>query len=657
MLYLFYYGLYFLVPGWLIHRLVANTPSHFVVVFAWSYVFIVCASLGGALLGLGVSGFLWLLNGSLAVLAALVIGRRGRGISRPTLVWPRRRRGRFIVIALSLLVAAGYVLLVGPYTEIPSDVWWHLGRMQIKFASIQDGLLFRDLSNVSLHQLPSLLLNKFMGYWHTFHALLSWLSGLSIEASLPWVTLTNTVMLAAATFSFTVFVFKGFRLSAISKYWIGLVTVVVTGLYLGIAQFAFIRYYILAPVALNYIVYLATVYLVLRFLQSNNVGWPVLVPIPFYMLTMAAVHKQEVLFAITTISILSLLGFLRAHRVRIEGWLLQGRQYVGGALEPVIRTRVNVLFAVVAVVYLVVHSWLYVSVHRGNPLRYNTLTSLSDLLPFLQNLYILRPEYQFYQVLTVWGLVVYALYIWQRHTLNRSLYLSAGMWLPVLTVFNPIFTDFFVRLASPQVLWRICWLVPIPLVAGYFLVTVFSRARDAAVGAPLVKLVAFVVLCVSWLPAQSTFFSASYSRLATLTAVDRSNDYWLWKDLYIFLNTLEPRRVITDRVTGYTINGLTSHRYGGYKFYGRGALPLDGDEYTRDQFRARSGWLLVVNKRDGQLSATGRVSRHWSERIMLVSRFYSNEFDEFVASNSDLFTPLWSQSGITVYEIHYRIRE
>ncbi|MDH3377855.1 MAG: hypothetical protein OEQ39_12980, partial [Gammaproteobacteria bacterium] len=362
MLYLFYYGLYFLVPGWLIQRLAANSTSHFVVLFAWSYVFIASVSVGGALLGLGVSEFLWLMNGSLVVLAALVLVRYGRAVSRPKSVWLRHRRGRSIVTALSLLVAVGYVSLVGPYTEIPSDMWWHLGRMQIKLASIQDGLLFRDLSNVSLHQLPSLLLDKSMGYWHTFHALVSWLSGLSIESSLPWATLTNTVMLAAAIFSFTVFIFKNFRLSAISKHWIGLVTVVITGLYMGIAQFAFIRYYILAPVALNYIVYLATVYLVLRFLQNRSVGWPVLVPIPFYMLTMALVHKQEALFAITTISILSLFGFLRAHRERIAGWFLQGRRYVGGALDPIIRIRANVLFAVIAVVYLVVHSWLYVTV-------------------------------------------------------------------------------------------------------------------------------------------------------------------------------------------------------------------------------------------------------------------------------------------------------
>ena len=42
------------------------------------------------------------------------------------------------------------------------------------------------------------------------------------------------------------------------------------------------------------------------------------------------------------------------------------------------------------------------------------------------------------------------------------------MLIPFFTVFNPFFTDLFLRLTDSTVLWRFCFLIPIHYVAADF---------------------------------------------------------------------------------------------------------------------------------------------------------------------------------------------
>ena len=49
-------------------------------------------------------------------------------------------------------------------------------------------------------------------------------------------------------------------------------------------------------------------------------------------------------------------------------------------------------------------------------------------------------------------------------------YISAGLWLPLFTVFNPIFIDLFLRVSFAEVVWRLCFLITVELYAAWYLV-------------------------------------------------------------------------------------------------------------------------------------------------------------------------------------------
>ena len=42
---------------------------------------------------------------------------------------------------------------------------------------------------------------------------------------------------------------------------------------------------------------------------------------------------------------------------------------------------------------------------------------------------------------------------------------------------------------------------------------------------------------------------------------------------------------------------------------------------------------------------------HWEEDILKVSRYYLNEFVDFVDDNPDMFKLKWTADGISVYEV------
>jgi len=167
----------------------------------------------------------------------------------------------------------------------------------------------------------------------------------------------------------------------------------------------------------------------------------------------------------------------------------------------------------------------------------------------------------------------------------------------------------------------------------------------------LARVAIVVGLVTLLLPINTAYIEEKNSRLYTLRTVPANNNYHMWNDLYQYLNTLESTRILTDQVTGYTINGLTRHRYRGRKFYGFWSFKTDRKKYDKRMFKNKDDWLLVINKRDGGNSMVGRLSRHWSEGVLKVSNYYSKEFEDFVDKNGDVFHKLWQGKNIRVYRI------
>ena len=191
-------------------------------------------------------------------------------------------------------------------------------------------------------------------------------------------------------------------------------------------------------------------------------------------------------------------------------------------------------------------------------------------------------------------------------------FLVAGMLVPFVTIFNPFFVDLFLRHNYPDVIWRACYMIPLPFIGAWL----FTRAlyglmsRTGQVGALWrCECPGAVALVVFLFPISTTFFESRYSRLYTVLPVTADVEHDQWQDMFDFLDSIGRETVITDQVTGYMVNALTPHYYRGHKFYGFGAPKIRRKQYDTEMYSQYEGSLIVVNRRDGGVSRTGQAVR------------------------------------------------
>lgn len=593
----------------------------------------------GRAAGLGVAGFGYLLMAGYGAVAAGAAWSRRRGSG---LMPAGIRFEKVHLIPAATMAAVGvYAVWAGPYTEVPADAWWHIGHI--------NDWLTNELPGGQLGSYGSLqeVFDKSSQHWHTIAAYLLHVSGMQITEALGWLWIANTLLLFVAVYSFGLLVFRDLSASRATRHAAAAAAVFFFITQFGITVFAFIRYYSFAPALPAYIVYLAALGCFIQFTRQREGGYRYLAIAAVLTVAAAAVHMQEALFVLVLSGLIVLWEYARTARRLGPAWGMRPAAYSGDA-----RLRIAVLLGVFVLGYVTVHLLAHVLLNRHNPLNHGVMADIHNYIPFLQNLYVLKPTFQFYQVVTVWGVLVYVLFAFSIRRFASSPYLVAGMVLPFATVFNPVFTDFFLRFSWPEVLWRLCYALPLPFVGGYLLVRFLGQAtRDGRAGTRVVGLVAAVALIGLLLPINSTFVTSPHSKIYTLAPVGPANDYRLWSDLMAFLRNRESRGLITDPVTGYVARSLTGHRYPGYKFFGRDGFPVNQERYRSQDFAEREGWLVVINRRDGASSASGRYGRHWPEDVMTVSKRYSDAFMDYVANHSEHFTKLWSRNGIVVYRV------
>jgi len=626
------------VPGAVLVRLVRLDACPAALSIALSVAVLVLALVLARLAGLGTAGFGYLLlalYAVVAVAAGVMVWRASwRPGARPSGDW-----GDATPLVVLAAVAV-YMLWAGPYTEVPADAWWHLGRINDQLEAVGQG---------DIGELPDFtqMFDKLAFYWYTLLAYFLYLVGADLDGYLGYLAMGNTLLFSAGVYGFSFRVLERLVGSRSMRHAVAAATVFFFFTHFGISVFSYVRYYAYAPTILSYVVYLAAVACVLRFLQRQHGGYRHLTAAVVLAAVAAMLHLQEAVFIVLMSGAVVLVGFVRVVRRSFNSGVA-----AGGLGREEQEGRTVALFVLFSAAYLLAHAAAYEAVQRHNPLTHGVMADIRHYVPFLQNLYVLKPTQQFYQVITVWGVLVYGLYIAFRERFAGADFIHAGMLIPLLTVFNPVFTDFFLRFSWPEVLWRMCYMIPLPLVGGYFLFFGIRALREGPTPRARVAGSAMAAgLIVLLLPVSSTFFVSPYSKIHTLRSVQASNDHRLWQDLLAFLRTRDSTWIITDRVTGYVVNGLTSHRYGGYKFYGSARFKIDRQEYDESDFRERSGWLVIVNRRDGGPSRVGRYGGHWPENIMRVSRLYSGEFLEFLQGQPSLFERLWRSDGITVYRV------
>lgn len=616
-----------LVPGWLLAAVLRIEHNRLLFAIALSVAIMTVNLVVVRLIGIHYSAAAALTAVQTVVLLLIFLRTDSRASLYRWLDTDSYAAGGLLLVALA---AGGYAGFAGPYLEVPADGWWHLAKindlLDVMGRSPRGSSPWDDLWHT-----PNL-------YGYFLPSLAAWLSGLGVVDVLESLNVLNTILFCGAVYTFALYIFEGPGLGSRPRVWCAVITVLLFVAQFGVNVFSFVRYYVYAPGFMNYLLYLATAALVVEFYRRGSwrVGLPVL---GFLSLAAYLVHKQEFLFVVLMASFLVAVEFFKS------------RHHHSACNRGTAAALLSVVLAGWAVLWVV----SYTRFSRANPLAYDTILPLERLLPFFKNLYVADPTFQFYEVIGVWGVVVYLLFFLALlRKENMSGFLVAGMLTPFLTIFNPFFVDLFLRHNYPDVIWRICYMIPLPFAGAWF----FTRAIHRLVFEPsrpmrrrITDAAVTVALVVFLFPITTTFFESKYSRLYTVVPAGPGVDFGQWQDMFMFLRGIEKETVITDQVTGYLVNALTPHYYRGHKFYGFGAPKIRRKNYNERTFSRYTGALVIVNQRDGGLSRTGKLSGHWPENILKLSSFYPRDFLTHIENNPHKYKKIWDQQDIQVYEI------
>ena len=537
-----------------------------------------------------------------------------------------------------------WAIIVGPYTEVPADIYYHLEFAQRHLALIEQGSFGPSLD------LGAILAQR-SGYWYALIALTTHVMQLSFVDVLSVLNIVNGMVFISA-----IYVFSHRLLTPLfeSRNQISVAATLVCFfivIQMGVSVFAFIRYYTLAPVITNFVVYLAAMVCVMNLLglhdaslsQKQKHAIKVEYGILYGCFLIALImHNQEGLFIL--VMCVSTVIWLLANRIltRINSrW-----------------TRLLVLVVVPAAALLV--AAIVLRLFFDSPV----LTNASDpkvialANPFVSwyPLYILNPYYQFFQVITIWGMLAVLIFFVKFNWFRKQPLLVAGMLSPLITIFNPVFVDVYLRIEGDLSLWRLCWLIPVYYIAAAFIVENVMKWKSY--GALKRNLMACIVAAFFVIPTSNSISEQINPHLrTTLSATNAANGYNHWGDLFLALKKIEPaHNILTDPVTGYMIAALTEHRTFRRKFHASTIYNMNSfvlDDYSHNPLSRYRDWLLVINQRDGSRSLTGAVSNHWPEKILQISQHYPQRLLDHLQSNPQHFQKIWITEGVSIYKIKY----
>ena len=418
---------------------------------------------------------------------------------------------------------------------------------------------------------------------------------------------------------------------------------------MGLSAFAFVRYYTLAPVIVNFVVYLAAMVCVMNLLdqpgrseqptsrRSRAFEYRMLFGCFFIALV---IHRQEGLFILT-------MATLTAIWLWVNRWMIK---------IPTVWGRLSISMIVLAIGLLIAVLALWFAFDKPPVVSATDPKVIRLATPFdpWYSLHILNPYYQFFQVITIWGALVSLIFFVKFHWLKRQPLMVIGMLSPLFTVFNPFFVDVYLRMEGELSLWQLCWLVPLHFIAAAFIVENVMKWKTY--GALKRNLVAFVVAALFVMPTGNSISEQFNPHLRTsLSATDQKNSYHHWQDMITALNELEPsQNILTDPVTGYLIAALTKHRTFRRKFHASAhyqIYPFVFDNYENSPLSRYQNWLLVINQRDGAKSHSGEAYKHWPGDVLKVSRHYPQVLKDHLRDNPEYFDQIWAAEGVSIYRI------
>jgi len=548
-----------------------------------------------------------------------------------------------LMLLLPILI---YLFGTAPYLEIPSDAWWHLGEIQN----------MHQLARVD--QLPvggsiSSALSQ-NGFWYYIAGLLISFFDYNYIDSIKTIGYVNNILFLLAVYSFSALVLEKSKGRESKINFTAIAATLFTLLHFGVSEFSFVRYYTYAPVMLNFILYSTTIILVFKYMQRDVWFDRYFLTIVLLIITMGLVHLQEVmLLSVIVITIIFYQFFInRISLTNNIGFKLG----LWNDLYSTSNTKRSRSFYISLFLYLCIHIVAIVTIDRHYPFEVPDVIKYESILPFLDgfNMVLLSPQGKFYEVVTLWGVVVYALFVVRIRDFIGNPYLMSGMLLPIVTVFNPIFTDFFFRFSWGEVLYRICYAIPLATVGGYLFVINIQELFDSCTRwfRRVINVISIALLTATIFPINFLLIE-SPSRLVTLSEIEPKGDYRYLQDMISFLNKEDISYTVhTDRITGYIVNGMTKHQYNGFKFSGSGAISFKPGSDDYKTIYKNTGNLIIVNLRDGAWSKSGADSGHWSGDVTRMSQYYSIDFLSYLEKNKrSLFETIWEGDNIIVYKI------
>jgi hypothetical protein len=542
-----------------------------------------------------------------------------------------------VFVSLGLLVSFSlYHLVVGPYTEIPSDYWKHLARVGTELQVLADGALARQ-------GFGGVLLSGSSPVYIIHAAIAHFLSASPIDLTSS-ATLATSGIFLGSVYWFSFKILEGFDLDVRYNVAGALLATLLTLTSFGTASFSYVRYYAYFPTIFAFPLIYASIVTFLDYLeQSSRQAWK-LALISMFLIVMVIIHRQE---ALLTFIMLAGITFVRSIR---SLWPTSG-------LSPVLSTKAQIgaLFFLVLLTFITMYAFIFRELqpweHTPHVIDAGHFFSPLAYWP------IDNPSFRFWDTLGFFGIIVYVWCIFKWKSLCRSDFLTAGMLTPLFTNLNPLYAMVFLHFGSPVGLWRTAYLIPLSLAAAtLFILTFSSRAPARAIDSrPIFGLPMMALLVLSQLPLNYHEIYNRTSKMPSLMPVDQKSGATLWKDLIVSISDIQKnypvRRIVTDEMTMFVLYTATRGQI--YWWPEHQYFPKHRNDYKVDILSSDfNDSLFVINKRDGHRTPSAQYAGHWPPNVLEVSRHYPKDIDEFVLENPEYFELMWSSGDINVYMMH-----
>lgn len=626
-----------LVPGHLIANLINLRKYQFVFSISFSYAYFLTIVMVGRYFEFSLDQATQLFLVTILVLAVFAISFRGwreilDSLHVASLFSKFVHPSTIVVTGLALVI---YHYIAGIYDEVPADLYKHLEYATSAFLSISEHGFGED-SGISF--IPG-------EGQRDFYILVAWvalITNAEIYEIYPAISIIGVAVFIFGFLSVADRLYQAFRFSSVWHQTAILSGVLFASLQMGLTVFSFIRYYSFAPTMLNFVLYFTGLIVLLDLFECKSNRLRSVIVLIIVTATSAEIHFQESMFILTA---LVLLTFWK---------LVQG--VVGNHEE--ISHNSRRLHAIVLVGFTLGLLLIYLWIRLKYPIRsYSHSEVLETGFRYIGRVFYLDPGYKFYQVMTIWGVLVYGLTLVHIRRLIPQPFLILAMVSPVVTLFNPLVIEMFMRLGKSTVVWRFGYFVPIHLVAGAIVVFLLSKLREKSIISRVFSLVSMFLLLCFLLPSLAGFHLNSYAK-TTLSAVSDRNSWRNWSDLIEYVHEYDrahpdaSKLILTDPITAYMIGAFTKFESYNYKFipsraYYQNQFSLA--DYTNFPLEKYQGKLLIVNNRTGDVSPTGKHSKHWDENVLRLTDYYTPELSEHLENNPDRFNLLWSANKIAVY--------